>query len=326
MEVLVTGATGYLGQAVCRLLLQRGDKVRALVLPTADLTPLEGLELELKIGDVTDRGTIARAARGVEVVVHAAAQVSIQSRELEHMRYVNVHGVENVASVALEVAARRLVHVSSILAIGGGRDATPVDESHSEETIAQQIPYVATKRDAERIAFQYARHKMDVVVVNPTVMVGAPDYHASDPAGIIRYLQRKIPGCLDRGLNLVDVWDVAAGILQAIDSGRSGERYILGGENFTFAEFYALLEDISEVPAPRMPVPYPMARMLSRGLSRMSRFSRGNPLFDAQMIQLLEHWWLADSSKAMRELGYRPGPVRQALEKAITYYRERKLV
>jgi dihydroflavonol-4-reductase len=326
MQILVTGATGFIGRSVVQLLVERGDDVRALVRPSSDRSVLKGLNVEICSGDVIDRGSIARAARGVEAVIHSAAWVSLYSRNLHEMRQVNVTGVENVASVALEVGARRLVNVSSIVAVGAAEDASPVTEDFPWPFATAPVPYLITKREGELAAFRYARHGMEVVTVNPCMVVGAPDPRGADPGGILKFLRRKLPVAIDGGSNYVDVWDVAESIIAALDRGRSGERYILGGENLSLQDYYALLEELSGIPAPRRRVPHAIMYQLSVGMDRLERWTGREMPLNRQILWMAGWRWFADSTKARRELGMPYTPLRESLARAIDYYRSRRMV
>jgi len=167
---------------------------------------------------------------------------------------------------------------------------------------------------------------MDVVVVNPTLVVGAPDPRGVDPGGILRFLQRKIPARIHGGANYVDLWDVAHGIVAALDRGRSGERYILGGENLTFREYYAMLEAISGVQAPRFRVPYRLAHAVAYGMEKLEQVSGRTMPLNQQLIRLAAWQWFADSSKARLELQLPHTPLRDSMAQAIAYYRSRNMV
>lgn len=325
MKVLVTGATGLIGRAVVQRLLDRGDRVRVLVRPYSDARTLEGLPIELVHGDITERGSVVKAAKGMEAVIHTAAFVSLYSRKLEEMRRVNATGVENVASAAVEADVRRLVHVSSIVAVGASDDGTPVDEQFPWPFEGIGIPYITTKHEAEQIVLRYNRpgvgqHGLEVVVVNPCLVVGAPDPRGVDPGHILRFLTGNLKLRFRGGANYVDLWDVADGILGALDRGRPGERYILGGEDLTLDAYYQLLSELSGKPLPGFKLPYQLVYGLSEGLERLGSWTGlGSPI-SRQVIWLARYRWFARSDKARRELGYKPTPIRQSILEAIQYY------
>jgi len=326
MKVLVTGATGFIGHTTVELLLKHGHHVRALVRKSSDTRLLKSMEVETFEGDVTIRGSIIPAARDIDAVIHCAAWVSLYSGKLEDMRRVNVAGVENMASVALEVGAQRLVHVSSILAVGASPDGQPVDETFTWPGRELDTPYLITKREAERICFQYARLGMDVVVVNPCLVVGAPDPRGVDPGAIRRYLRRKIPARIPGGTNYVDVWDVAHGIVAALERGRSGERYILGGENLTFRSAYKILEELSGVPAPRIAAPLPMVYGLAAGFDRIEQWTGQKMPLTRHFVKVAGQTWFADTTKARQELALPHTPIRDSFRNAIAYYRDHDMV
>lgn len=325
MKILVTGATGLIGRAIVELLMHRGDEVTALVRPDADPGSLKGQPLTIAYGDITDRGAVARAAKGVEAVIHTAAFVSLNSPRLEEMRRVNATGVEHVASAAREVGATRFVHVSSIVAVGASPDKKPVNEGFPWPFKDSSVPYLVTKHEAEQIAFRYNRGGLDVVVVNPCLVVGAPDPRGNDPAGILKYLNGSLSVCIDGGANYVDVWDVARGTLQALMRGRAGERYILGGENLSFEQLYARLHQITGLPAPRLRLPNGLLYGVARGLERLGRFAGTSSPISPQVMWMAGHYWYADSTKAQQELGYRSIPIQQSLQEAVDYYRSQHM-
>lgn len=325
MKILVTGATGLIGRAIVEMLIHRKQEVTALVRPHTDLGSLAGLPLTIAYGDITDRGAVARAARGVDAVIHTAAFVSLNSPRLEEMRRVNATGVENVASAAHEVGASRFVHVSSIVAVGASPDKTPVDETFPWPFANASVPYLITKYEAEQIAFRYNRKGLDVVVVNPCLVVGAPDPRAVDPAGILKFLNGSINLRIEGGANYVDVWDVARGTLAALAKGRAGERYILGGEDLSFQALYARLEALTGRPAPRLQLPNALVYGFARGLDRLSRFSGFSSPLSPQVVWMAGHHWYASSAKAARELDYKPTPIDVSLQEAVDYYRANQL-
>lgn len=326
MHILVTGATGFIGRIVVQLLVERGDQVRVLVRSTSDRSLLEGFPIEYHIGSVTERGSVVQAARDVEAVIHLAAWVSLYSRRIEEMRQVNVTGVENVVTAALEVGVRRVVHVSSIVAVGATPDGSPVNEDFPWPFDYVDVPYVVTKHEGELAALRYARPDMDVVVVNPSLTVGAPDPRGVDPGGIIRFVRKKRLFVTAGGSNFVDVWDAANGIVAALDRGRSGERYILGGENLTFEQEYDLLSEITGIQAPRWRPPYRLLFNVAAACDRWERWTGLTMPLSRQLIWLANWKWFADPSKAVRELGLPHTPVRESLARAVEYYRTHGMV
>src|SRR5262245_9855747 len=226
---LVTGGTGFVGAHLVRALLARGSSVRCLVRPGGRRDNLEGLPVELAVGDLTDRASLARAAAGASTIYHCAADYRLWSKDPSELHRANVEGTENLLAAAAEAGAARVVYTSSVGALGLTADGSPADETTpvSRERVVGN--YKRSKYDAERVAEAWAARGLPVVIVNPSTPVGELDIRPT-PTGqmIADFLGGRIPAYVDTGLNLVDVRDVAQGHLLAAEKGRVGEKYILG--------------------------------------------------------------------------------------------------
>ncbi|MEX0819150.1 MAG: NAD-dependent epimerase/dehydratase family protein, partial [Pirellulaceae bacterium] len=248
MTTLVTGATGLVGNNVVRVLLNAGEAVRVLCRPASDPRPLAGLEAEIVAGDICDAESVRRATEGVSQVVHAAGKVHIGWSGLESQRAINVEGTRNVAVAAREVNAK-MIHVSSVDALGVGSPELPADEDSAREG---KVPccYVVTKREAEEVFLDEVARGLDGVVVNPGLMFGPWDWKPSSGRMLLEVARRMTPFAPKGGGSVCDVRDVAAGILAALQRGVAGRRYILAGENLTYLDLWKRMAQVTGGSAP----------------------------------------------------------------------------
>jgi len=323
MKAFVTGGTGFIGSSVVRVLLERNVGVRALCRTGSDRRNLDGLDVEVVEGDLRDLGSLRRGIEGCELVFHVGALYSFWVRPAGLIYEVNIDGTRNVFDAAAEAAVERIVYTSSVAALGLHGDGTPADET--TETRLDRIPgdYKRTKYLAEQVALDYAK-ELPIVIVNPSFPVGPRDRKPT-PTGqtILDFLNRKMPAYIETGMNVVDVEDVALGHWLAAEVGRIGERYILGGENVTMKEMLDLLADISGLPAPRVRVPYrPILALsyLNAGFCRL--FPKITPRMTPETIRMSSHYMYFDPGKAVRELGFPQTPARDALAKAVEWFRD----
>ena len=316
--VLVTGATGFIGWHVARMLRERGDRVRVLV---RDPQRLHESDAEAVVGDLRDAGSLARALSGCGLLYHVAADYRLWAKDPDELYRSNVEGTRNVIHAAKAAGVERVVYTSTVGCIGVpeggiGDEAMPVSEND------MQGAYKRSKFLAEKAALEAAGKELPVVVVNPTAPIGDHDWKPT-PTGkiVVDFLRRKMPAYVDTGLNVVDVRDVAAGHLQACERGRAGERYILGGENLTLQEIFAKLEGISGLSAPKVKLPYAVAYaagVMSTAWANLSGVQPRAPL-DAVKMSRKKMWVRHD--KASVELGYAPGSSTEALRRAVEWFR-----
>ncbi len=321
--VLVTGANGFVGAHVVRALLREGAATRALVREHADLRALAGLDCELVRGDLRDREAVERAVRGCDEVYHVAADYRLWVIDPAPMYAANVEGTRNLLAAAQRARVRRIVHTSTVGTLGiprggVGREDTPV-------TLAKMVgAYKRSKFLAEQEALKAAGEGVPVVIVNPSTPIGPLDYKPT-PTGriIVDFLNRRMPAYVDTGLNLADVEDVARGHLLAAERGAIGAKYILGGENLTLAEMLARLARLSGLPAPRVRLPYAVAWGFALGAEAVARtLTRRPPRASLTEVRMARKRMFFDSAKARAAIGYNPGPVDDALARAIAFFRE----
>jgi dihydroflavonol-4-reductase len=310
---LITGSTGFVGSHVARALSRRGDDLRVLIRTDSDAPLLEGLEYERVNGDVTDRRAVRRALDGASRVFHVAGMTSMRARDAKRVFEVNAGGTRIVAEEALSAGIERFVHTSSVAAIGPAPRGGRADESQQFTAGGLGIAYVNSKHEAETEVLRAAAQGLDAVIVNPTYVLG-PGGRGSGSMGLIRrFLERRIPVYVDGGLNIVDVRDVADGHLLAEAKGKTGERYVLGGRNFTLQRLFSDLARISGVPAPAVRLNPEVA---AGGAMLAERF--GLPLSIAvDETRSAAQWWTYSSAKAKRELGFTARPHEETLEDAV---------
>jgi dihydroflavonol-4-reductase len=317
MTTLVTGATGLVGSHVTRLLVERGDSVRALVRERSPLDEIAGLGIELATGDVLDRASVRRAMRGVQRVFHVAGITSLRA-SADSVFAVNVTGTRIVLEEALRAGVARVVHTSSVAAVGPAPRGSTADEAQVFRAGRYGLPYVNAKHEAEMEAMRMAAHGLGVVVVNPAHVFGAGDRHRSSTEVVRRFLCGQIPAYVDGALNVVDADDVARGHLLADERGEVGERYILGNRNFTLDRLFADLARLSGVEPPAIKLPLSAALAIARA----AELAPGRPAVTTVEVRASSLWWAFRSTKAKRELGWRPAHHEDTLQTTIDWYRE----
>jgi dihydroflavonol-4-reductase len=317
MRVLVTGASGFLGWHVARLLLERGYSVRALVRPGSKVT---GLDLETATGDLRDPASLARAVSGCELVFHVAADYRLWAKDPSELYRSNVDGTRNVLEAAKQARVERVVYTSTVGCIGFphgglGDEDTPV----SLEDMAGH--YKRSKFLAEQIAREYAGGGLPVVIVNPTAPVGDHDVKPT-PTGkiVLDFLNGDMPAFIDTGLNVLDAGDCALGHLLACERGRVGERYILGSENLTLAQILGKLAAITGRKAPSVRLPYGVAYCAGVCSTALASLTGKPPRVPMEAVRMAKKKMWVKHDKARRELGFDPAPAAAALANAVKWF------
>jgi dihydroflavonol-4-reductase len=307
VRVLVTGATGFVGSAVARELAARGHSVRVLARPTSDLASLEGVGVEVAAGDALDRGSIARALAGCDAVVHSAGVVSFRPEDRDRLFAVNAGGVENVLGAALEAGVARAVLTSSISVLGGTREPRTADEATASNADALGIPYFVSKLRGEEAARALAARGLPVAIVRPGVVLGPGGRSATSAGTVLAIARRRIRAYVEGGTSFCDVRDVARGHADALERGRHGEVYSLGGHNLALTDFMRRVAAAAGVPPPRR-VPYAAALALAAAAGLAAR-ARGVPSrLAVEMVRSSALYTWVTSAKAERELGYAVRP------------------
>jgi dihydroflavonol-4-reductase len=320
VRALVTGATGFVGAAVARALLRAAWEVRVLVRPDANRRNLAGLAVESAPGDLLDAASLERAARGCEAVFHVAADYRYGAPNPQQLYRTNVEGTRNVLDAARLAGVQRVVHTSSVGTIGLPADGSPGNETTPVALSDMIGPYKRSKFLAEQLAREAARGGAPVVIVNPSTPVGPGDVKPTPTGQMVRDAAAgRMPAYVDTGLNIVHVDDVAAGHLQALQHGRVGECYILGGEDMTLC---AILTDIARLVGgqpPRVRLPANALLPLAFVAEGVARLTGGTTRLTVEGVRLARKRMFFSSDKAVRELGYRARPAREALADAIAW-------
>jgi dihydroflavonol-4-reductase len=316
--ILVTGASGFVGWHVARALLERGDRVRALLRPTSKL---QELDVETSIGDLRDPASLSRAVAGCKLVFHVAADYRLWSRHPEQLYDSNVVGTRNLLTAARNAAVERFVYTSTVGCIGVPQNGIG-DESHGCTLEEMSGAYKRSKFQAEQVAIEFARDGFPVVIVNPTAPIGDHDFKPT-PTGkiVLDFITGKMPAYIDTGLNLVDARDVARGHVLAAERGRDGERYILGCENLTLKQILDRLAQITGRKAPSVQLPYAVAYAVGVITTAWASVSGRTPMAPLEAVKMAKKKMFVTHAKAARELGYAPGPVDEALRRAVDWFR-----
>jgi dihydroflavonol-4-reductase len=317
MKILVTGSSGFIGSQLCSALIDAGHIVRAFHRPSSSLRLLEGLPVEHAHGDLTQPETLRAAMQGVEVVFHAGAYMGGGQPGRQYA--VTVEGTRNVARAALEVGIRRMVHTSSVAALGVPEDGQRelLDEHHTWNYRPEWYPYGYAKYLAELEIQKAVAAGLDAVIVNPALVVGAGDIYRQSSSIVRLVAARRLPASVEGGINIVSVRDVIDGELAALQRGRKGERYILGGENLTYTAFIHLAAQTAGVQAPGLTLPAGLLRALAGPAGLLERFL--DLPVSSDLFRLAGRYFFYDTAKARTELGLadpRPtaGAIREALE------------
>lgn len=322
MKVFVTGATGFIGASLVRELLKDGCAVKVLARPASDRRNLDGLDVEICEGDLCDRQSLVKGLKGCDVLYHAAADYRLWTRNPSVMYDINVGGTRNILDAALKAGVSKAVYTSSVGTLGNpgngdpGNEATPV-------TLADMVGhYKKSKFLAEREAESFIPQGLPLVIVNPSTPVGKLDIKPT-PTGkiIVDFLNRKMPAYLDTGLNIIDVEDCARGHILAAQRGRVGEKYILGNENLTLKQIFAMLEKIAGLPAPKVRLPYYPILLAAYVNEALAACTGKEPLIPLAGVQMARKFMFFNSSKAVRELGLPQRPVSESLSKAVEWFR-----
>lgn len=315
----MTGATGFIGSHVARLLAERGDELVLGVERGSSDEAIAGLDAKRLTLDVLDRRSVRRVLRGAGRVFHCAGLTSVRPQDAERVFELNVGGTKLVMEECLRAGVERVVYTSSAAAVGPAPPGKTADETQLFTAGRLGIPYVNSVHEAEVEAMRAAARGLPVVCVNPTIVFGPGDVHVTSTRLVRSFLLRRIPIYTDGAVNVVDVRDVAEGHLLADESGAVGERYILGGRNFTFDRLFADLGRLSGVEPP-VKLPSTPARAAARVLQATGR---AGPL-SANEVRAASQWWTYRSTKARRELGWRARPHEETLEATVAWHVERE--
>jgi dihydroflavonol-4-reductase len=317
-RVLVTGATGFIGGALTRALIERGDDVWVAVRASSRRDSIAGLDVRTVTADVTDRRSMRRALRGTDRVFHAAGTTNLRLPADELFR-LNAVGTRTVLEAALAEGVERAVHVSSVAAIGPAPPNGTADERQLRAGPIG-IPYADSKLAGEIEALRIAARGLDVVIACPAHVLGRGDERRSSTDIVRRFMLRRIPAYVDGAINVVDVEDVAAGLLLVDERGATGERYILGNRNYTWQRFFAELTRLSGVEPPALRLPLQVALTAAEAAQHLPG---PTPLTPSE-VRAAGQWWTYRSNRARRELGWTTRPHEETVEATVRWYQERE--
>jgi dihydroflavonol-4-reductase len=321
MTAVVTGASGHVGANLVRILLARGERVRALM--HRDRRGLEGLDVEAISADVCDPASLLPALCGADVVYHAAGHVSILPSEREALEAVNVCGTRNVVDACLRGGVRRLVHFSSIEAFSDRSPDVLIDETHARAAGPDAGPYARSKAAGETAVREGMARGLDAVIVNPTAIVGPYDYRVGPMSdALLRLANGALPFLVEGGFNWVDVRDVAAGAVRAAEAAQPGAQYILAGHWVSLRDLAALLAEITGTPAPCWTAPMALARIGAPFFTAYGHLTGRRALYTSAALRPLRGYRYVSHALATRDLGYRPRPFAETIADTIGWLEE----
>jgi dihydroflavonol-4-reductase len=323
-EIVITGGAGFLGSAVLREAVARGYKVRAVVRATSPRRNLEGLPIQVEVGDIRDPQAMARAMAGARYLIHVAADYRLWAPDPEDIVRANVAGTESVMAAALACGIERIVYTSSVATLRVAGATAPVTEDAPMAPDEAIGAYKRSKVLAERVVERMvARQNLPAVIVNPSTPIGPRDVRPT-PTGrvIVEAATGKIPAFVETGLNLAHVDDVAHGHFLALDQGRIGERYILGGDDVPLARMLADIAAMTGRRAPTIRLPRGPLYPLAHAAQFVARFTGKEPFLTVDALKMSRYQMFFDSTKARRELGYQARPYQDALRDALDWFRD----
>ena len=324
MRALVTGASGFVGAAVARALVQEGWQVRVFVRAGSDRTNLQGLPLEVAVGDLTDATTLSAALADCRALFHVAADYRLGAPDPAQLYRTNVEGTRHLLAAARHAGVEKIVYTSSVATMGIPSNGTPGDEGTSVSLEAMIGHYKRSKYLAEQVVLEAAASGTPAVIVNPSTPVGPGDVKPT-PTGqlVLDAAAGRMPAYVDTGLNIVHVDDVAAGHLLALHRGRVGERYILGGEDMTLQQILIYIARHVGRRPPRVRLPYAAILPLAYAAEAFAKLTGRSGRITLEGVRMSRKRMFFSSAKAVRELGYQWRPPSQAFDDAVRWFRER---
>ncbi len=320
MTTLVTGASGFLGSHVARQLVARGEDVRVLLRASSHNRAIGDLSLEYVTGDLRDPASLERALKGIQRVFHVAADYRLWAKRSKDIYESNVGGTKNLLAAAENAGVEQFIYTSTVATVAVDRLQLPNEatEARLEEMVGH---YKRSKWLAEQEVLKAAKNGAPIIVAMPTTPVGPWDWKPT-PTGkiIVDFLNGKMPGYLETGLNFVGVEECAAGHLLVSEKGKIGERYLLGAENLTLKQVLDTLAKITGLAAPRLKIPHGLALSAAYVNTIFSRLTFREPQIPVEGVKIARHKMFVDCSRAQRELGFRPGSVAASLERAVRWY------
>ena len=327
MKVLVTGATGFVGSWLTKSLVNLGHEVHILRRATSDLSEISDLNLVHHIGDITNLASLEKACENKEVIFHLAGLIAYSASQRENMQKINVGGTQNVITACENQNVKRLVYMSSVTAVGASFDGK---ESLNEDSLYNMHPlnlgYFETKHEAELCVIKaQAQNRIDSVILNPSTIYGPGDARKGSRKTQIKVAQGRFPFYTGGGVNVVNIKDVVEAIITAWQTGRSGERYILSGENITIKQLFTLIAEEAGVEPPKFKLPRFLLKAIGRiGDSLTARGRKAPVTSETAWTSTLFHWF--DSTKAQNELNFKPMPAQESIRQSVQWMQEHKIL
>jgi dihydroflavonol-4-reductase len=320
MTTLVTGASGFLGSHVARQLVERGDSVRVLLRPSSNNRAIADLPLEYVTGDLRDSASLAKALAGVTRVFHVAADYRLWAKRKQDIYDSNVGGTKNLLDAAKRAGVSQFIYTSTVATIAVDRPEQPNEftDAKLEEMVGH---YKRSKWQAEREVLDAAKQGFPAIVAMPTTPVGPWDWKPT-PTGkiILDFLNGKMPGYVETGLNFVGVEECATGHLLVSEKGKVGERYLLGAENLTLKQVLDTLANLTGLSAPKLKIPHGLALGVAYANTAFSRLLGREPGIPVEGVKIAQHMMFVNATRAQKELGFKPGSVAAAFERAVRWY------
>ncbi|MBM2830751.1 MAG: NAD-dependent dehydratase [Gammaproteobacteria bacterium] len=324
MKTLVTGATGFVGSAVVRKLINAGHDVRVLVRSKSNRRNLDGLTVEIKEGDLCDTQSLKSAVAGCDNLFHVAADYRLWVRDPEVMYNININGTQALILAAAEAGIKRIVYTSSVATLGLNQDKSSASEDTPSSLAAMTGHYKRSKFLAEQAVQQLIeQHKLPVVIVNPSTPIGPRDIKPT-PTGriILDTIRGRMPAYVDTGLNVAHVDDIARGHLMAYEHGKAGERYILGGEDMTLLQILEMIDEITGKRSKRIRLSHNLVLPIAWAMEKIATITGKEPRATLDSVRMSKKHMYFSSDKAIRDLGYQHRPAREAIRDAIDWFRQ----
>ncbi|NTW10784.1 MAG: SDR family oxidoreductase [Chlorobiaceae bacterium] len=327
-KILVTGATGFIGSRLVKKLVDTPDRIFILARKTSDLSALSGLLDKIKIvyGDITDPVSVDSAVQGMDYIYHTAGLTYMGDKQTKLLYRINVEGTRNILRSAIAGGVKRVLHVSSISALGIAKGKKPADENAEWDFDDISLEYARTKHIAELEVTEAVRNGLDCVIVNPAFVFGAGDLNFNAGRLIKDVYNRRMPFYPLGGVCVVDVDIVAETIMAAMEKGKTGERYIIGGENVSYKKLVDTIAQVTGSPRVLLPLPFWAGKLLKSFIDHYKIRNRISKLFNLSMFRVASEFLYFDSSKAVRELGMRQEPHENSIRSAYEWYRERNML
>jgi len=323
MNVLITGASGFLGSNIVRELLAQGHTVNAMVEKGKPYPTLEGLPVNILEGNILDKEFLVNSMKDCGCVIHTAASTAMFPYRSAKQREINITGTKNVLDACVETSMQRLVYVGTANSFGPGTSTKPGDETNPYAASKYGLDYMDSKYEAHLLVLQYVSiHKLNAVIVNPTFMLGPLDTGPSSGKMIIAVCEGKLPGYSPGSKNYIYVKDAAKGVVAAMTKGRTGESYILGNENLTFKEMFDKIATIAGVKSPAIPMPAFLVKAYGRVGSLVTTITGKPADVTYPLAQIACDDFVYTAQKAVRELGLPQTSIEVAIEDAIAWFRQ----